>query len=195
MKSEPRLATLLSAALCLAALGATGCECWKQYYQSPSSLPLGAASDPVWQNQERNAEASDFVVYEHEFKPDTEWLNLGGEDHVKQLAARLLAGQETPVIVERSMSSPAPGTRFQYPVNPNPELDARRREIVVRSLAAMGIHDADQRVVVAPALVPGLTGNEAESTYYQAMGQGNGAFGARGFGGFGGFGGFMFRGF
>ena len=193
MKSEPRLATLLCAAICLGALGATGCECWKQYYQSPSSLPLGTASDPVWQNQERNAEASDFVVHEHEFQMDAEWLNLGGEDHVKQIAARLLGGQETPVIVERSMSSPAPGTKYQYPVNPNPELDARRREIIVRSLAAMGIQDADQRVVVAPALTPGITGNEAENIYYQGLGtQGYGATGMRGLGGFGGF---MFRGF
>lgn len=190
MKSEPRLATLLYAAICLGALGATGCEGWKQYYRSPSSLPLGTASDPVWQNQERNAEMSDFVVYEHEFQLDTEWLNLGGEDHVKQIAARLQGGQEATVLVERSMSSPAPGTKFQYPVNPNPELDARRRDIIVRSLAAMGIQDADQRVVVAPALTPGITGNEAEANYYQGLG--NQGYGASGRGGFGGF---MFRGF
>ena len=41
----------------------------------------------------------------------------------------------------------------------------RRREIVVQSLVAMGVTDAEQRVVVAPAYVPGITSNEAESAY------------------------------
>ena len=141
-------------------------------------------SDPVWQAQETNAEHADFVIYQHEFKRDNEMLNLGGEDHVKQIAARLLSGHEAMVVIERSMASTAPGSEFQYPVNPNPDLDLRRREIVVRSLAAMGIPDAETRVLVAPSFSQGLTGPEAEASYYQGMRSG----GYRGLsGGFGGF--------
>ena len=169
-----------------------GCQsqAWRQFYQPPPPQPLGALSDPIWQNQEANAEMSDFVVYQHEFQKDTEWLNTNGEDHVKQIAARLMEGQDAQVVVERSNTSVRAETEFQYPVHPNPELDLRRREILVRSLAAMGIADAEARVVVAPALAQGITGNEAEAAY--GAGLSGSDYGAGGTGG--GFGGFMFGG-
>ncbi len=169
-----------------------GCQ-WRQYYAPPSPQPLGTLSDPVWQNQESNAEMADFIIYEHEFQRDAEWLNTAGEDHVKQIAARLLGGQDARVVVERSMSSARDETEFGYPVHPNPELDLRRRDIIVRSLAAMGISDADERVLVAPSFAQGITGNEAEAAY--RTGLTGGTFGAPGIGRFGGFGGFMFGGF
>ena len=185
-----------SAALsaCFIVLLLAGCECssWRQYYQPPVAQPLGTLSDPIWQNQEANAERSDFVVHQHEFQKNAEWLNTGGEDHVKQIAARLLTGQEAQVIVERSTTSARDDTEFQYPVHPDPELDMRRREIIVRSLTAMGIADADNRVVVAPAFAQGMTGNEAEAAYHSGL-SGSG-YGSSGMGGFGGFGGFMFSG-
>ncbi len=192
MKSENGSAKMFAAVACVAVMSIAGCSSkWHQFYQPPPPpAPLGALSDPIWQNQEANAEPSEFVVYQHEFKKDAQWLNTGGEDHVKQIAARLLSGQEAAVIVERSMMSPQEGAENPYPVHPNPELDMRRREIVARCLVAMGIEDAEQRVVVAPAFAQGITGNEAEVVYRNGLG--GAGFGAPGVGGGGGFGGFMF---
>ncbi len=194
-KSAYHLAKGCMAAACLIILVAGGCQgpAWRNYYASPPAAPLGSLSDPVWQNQEINAEHSDFVIHDHEFELNPDRLNTGGEDHVKQIAARLLEGQDATVVVERSMSSPRPDTEHQYPVHPNPELDMRRRDIIVRSLLAMGVSDADERVVVAPAFAQGITGNEAEAAY--GVGLSGGGFGGTGIGGFGGgFGGFSFRG-
>ena len=190
MNSETRWAKQSAVALCLTILFLAGCQSQSQRraYDPPPAAPLGSLSDPIWQNQELNAEMSDFVVHEHEFQGNTEVLNTGGEDHVKQIAARLLSGHDAQVVVERSMMSPRPDTEHQYPVHPNPELDMRRREIIVRALAAMGIPDADDRVLVAPAFAQGFTGNEAEAAY--ATGLGGSTYGDTGVGGFGGF---MFR--
>ena len=172
----------LAAAAAVALLLADGCQ-WSQPYQRPAA-PLGTISDSVWQRQEANAERCDFVVYEHEFQMETEILNTAGEDHVKQIAMRLASGQDAQVLVERSQSSARAETAYQFRVHPNPELDMRRREIVVRSLTAMGIPDADLRVVVAPSPVPTYKAGEAAASYGEA--------GDSGFGGLGGFGGFFF---
>jgi len=181
------------ACLMILAAGCQGPAGWRDYYVPPPAAPLGALSDPIWQTQEISAEHSDFVIHEHEFELEPDRLNTAGEDHVKQIAVRLLGGQDAMVVVERSMSSSRPDTEHEYPVHPNPELDMRRRDIIVRSLLAMGVNDADQRVVVAPAFAQGYTGNEAEAAY--GSGLSGGAFGGSGAGGFGGgFGGFMFRG-
>lgn len=174
-------AAVAAAALCIAA----GCQThWKDFYQRPSAQPLGTLIDPVWRNQEINAERSDFVVHEHEFAANSEILNTAGEDHVKQIAARLAAGHDAQVLIERGRSSARPDTKYQYRVHPDPELDLRRREIVVRSLLAMGISDADVRTLVAPALAPEYRAGEAATLYnvdaISPMG---------GIGGFGGFGG------
>lgn len=194
MTSGNRLSRAFAAIACLLVLVAAGCEsgpCGSRAGR-PSPASLGALSDPIWQNQEVNAEHSDFVVHQHEFTRDAEWLNTAGEDHVKQIAVRLLSGQDARVVVERGMMSARADTEFQYPVHPDPQLDMRRREVVVRSLAAMGVRDADERVMVAPDIAQGITGNEAEAAY--ARGLSSGTYGAPGLGGLGGFGGFMFRG-
>jgi hypothetical protein len=189
MKIKRGLFEILAVATILTALVTTGCGRWKCFYEQPSVSPLGSQSDEVWKNQEANAEVSDFVVYQHEFQRDSEKLNTDGEDHVKQIADRLLRGQDAPVVVERSNTSVREDTVYGYPVHVNPELDMRRREIIVRSLTAMGISDADQRVVVAPAYVPGLRGPEAEAAYRRGMTSYNeGSFGGFFFGGGSGFG-------
>jgi hypothetical protein len=153
------------------------------------------------QIQEENAEASKFVIYDHEFKlasaedgkmKGTYYLNEDGEDHVREIAANLREGVPYPVIVQRSRSSARPDTTYKYPVHHNVALDNQRREVVVKSLQAMGIENADEVVVVAPALAPGLDGFEAERAYRSSTarfraGQGFGGFlGGFGFGGFGG---------
>lgn len=149
--------------------------------------PQGALTDPIWIAQEENAEPSKFVLYQHEFVYNTARFNWAGEDHIKQIAARLHAGQNYPVLIERSMTSKLSGTEYKYPVHPNPELDMQRRAVVVQVLGAMGIPDAEQRVVVSPALTRGQEDLEAERSYGRSFGYGGG-YGGFG-GGFGGFGG------
>lgn len=158
----------------------------RQHYSAERVPALGQVSDTIWQDQEVNAEASKFVIYGHEFQRGIARLNLGGEDHVKQIAARLQEGVPFPVVIERSMNSPAP-SEHQYPVNPNPALDNERRTMVVAALRLMGVEDAEQRVVVAPAFSESATSQEAEAAYLRGLqnGRTNGNFGG-GFGGFGG---------
>ena len=88
-------------------------------------------------------------------------------------------------MVERSSMSARQNTEYQYPIHPNPALDLRRREIIVRSLTAMGIVDADNRVVVAPAFSQGYRAQEAEAAFQNGM-NGRGGFGGGMGGGFGG---------
>jgi hypothetical protein len=170
---------LAGAAGILLLVVAAGCP------QRPSVAPLGTLSDPVWENQEANAERSDFVVHEHEFIDNGEFLNTAGEDHVKQIAARIASGQDAQVLVERTRNFARPDTEYKYRVHTNPEMDMRRREIVVRALAAMKISDADARVVIAPDLAPEYrAGERAASDYGDTLGnQGNRAGGAAGAGG------------
>ncbi|MCH5374665.1 MAG: hypothetical protein JJ992_11875 [Planctomycetes bacterium] len=148
----------IAAILALILLTSSGCGSWKQFRRQPEA-PLGTISDDIWQRQEHNAEASDFVIYQHEFKLDEIRLNRAGEDHVKEIADRLLDGQDFPVVVERSMTTPREDSEYKYPVNPNPELDMTRCEVVVRALVALGVNDADERVVVAPRLCDRLQGD------------------------------------
>jgi len=197
MKSMNTIAKVASMALCAVVIVASGCRGGKSarwFYQSPPPpMMLGAQSDEIWMKQEVNAEASDFVLYQHEFEKDGARLNMGGEDHLKQIAGRLLEGHDFPVIIERSMTTERENTEYHYPVHPNPELDMQRHEVVVRLLTAMGVPEVELRVVVSPALTAGFKATESESDYVnslsgQGSGDGFGSFG--GFGGMGGYGGF-----
>lgn len=172
----------------LAAAGGWGRGRWG----APSGpAPLGTLSNQFWRLQEHNAEASDFVVYEHEWEMDGTRLNWQGEDHVKQIAARLHAGVHYPVLVERCRHARRQSDRYKYPVHLNPQLDMRRREVIVQALTTFGIAEADQRVVVSPALTEGLTSPEAERAYLRGLNMdtyGTGFGGGSGGGRFGGFG-------
>jgi len=181
--------TLLLAAL--VSLTAAGCVSFYRpgWFSAVGTVPApqGALTDPIWIGMEENAEPSKFVLYQHEFVYNTARFNWAGEDHIKQIAARLHAGQNYPVIIERSTTSKLAGTEYKYPVHPNPELDMQRRAVTVQVLLAMGIAEADQKVIVSPALVRGQEDLEAERSYSRSFGYGggNGGFGG-GFGGFGG---------
>ncbi len=156
---------------------------------------LGALSDPVFQNMEINAEASDFVVYDHEFIGDTVRLNYDGQDHVKQIAARMRHGSTFPVIVERSFSSPIPDDPYNFPIHPSPELDNRRRLVIVKALQVMGIQNADDFVTVAPALAWPMDHNDTRRAHRNIdtrNGYGAGGYGGMGGMGFGGLGMFGF---
>ena len=185
MKSKPVTAVCILAAFVTVLAG--GCQGRKQFSSQHAATPLGAISDSVWQTQELNAEMADFIVYQHEFTGDSEFLNTAGEDHVKQIASRLASGQDAKVVIERSFQSERKDTEYQYPIHPNAELDLRRRDIIARSLVMMGIHDAEERVLVAPSFAQGMVGPEAEAAYRNGMGSSN-------TGSTGGFGGFFFGG-
>lgn len=182
-------ARLMPVATCgLLALLTVGCCKDKCAYMQPlEPAPLGTISDQVWRAQETNAEASDFVIHEHEFNGNTSRLNSAGESHVRQVAARM---DETPfpVIIELSSMSRREGTKHGFPVHGDPELDKRRRELIVHTLTALGAQDVDNRVIVGPALAPGFEQSEAETAYYQGIngGSNSGGGGGRGRGGFGG---------
>lgn len=184
MHAKKLIRRLLAAAAGTAVVATLGCcTNWTDYYQRPVARPLGSISDSVWRKQEANAERSDFVVHLHEFQSESPILNTDGEDHVKQIAHRLSNGHEAQVIVERSRNAARPDTLYRYRVHPDPDLDMRRRDVVVKSLVAMGIADADSRVVVAPALAPNYRAGERAATYdYDQTEAGGGNFGGFFFG-------------
>ena len=133
-------------------------------------FPLGQVTDSFWETQQTNAEASDFVFYDHEFVGETEELAPGGKKHLVQVALRL-PQVPFPIVVEQSA------------YNRKPQLDRKRRQVIVNDLTRLGLDlDAvDQRVVIAPAFAPGITAMEGESAYYRTLDSG-------GFGGGGGVG-------
>jgi len=147
--------------------------------------PVGTISDPIWQQQEANAEASDFVVREHEFVGNTARMNPAGEDHVKQIAVRV---GDTPysVIVEISSMTPREDDIYGYPIHNDAELDMKRRDVVVHALEEMGVKDADQRVVISHQLTPGYQFFEAQQAYGRAFSGRSGRGGGGGRGGNGG---------
>jgi hypothetical protein len=77
-------------------------------------------------------------------------------------------------------------------VHNNEELDLQRRQFIVQALSEMGVSNAEDRVVVSPALTPGFESFEGERAYNvgfsRGFGGGGGGFGGGGGGG-GGFGG------
>lgn len=167
--------------------------------ETPPPVTLGTYVDAPLRIQEENAEASKYVIYQHEFKLNQSEqgdvlnglrLNEDGEDHVRRIAENLRRGVPYQVIIERSRTSERADTRYGYPVHYDPQLDNRRRLVVVNALIAMGIENADELVVVSPAYAEGLTGREAERAYRRGLGfQGQGGgYGGSGGGFSGGFG-------
>jgi len=201
--SSPRAATrgLCVAGLLLALItSGSGCQHWSNWkartsawwnrnrgLSVPETLPLGSTNRAHYHTMQTNAEAADFILHRHDFVGSTADLTPAGRDRILEIAARARSAP-FPVLIERSWH------------NSNPELDAHRRSIIVQVLGDLGIPEADQRVIVAPAYGPGITSQEAELDFYQntySRGLGGG-FGGGGFGnnaaGFGGFGGAGFGG-
>ena len=114
-----------------------------------------------------------------------------GQDHLWQIAQRIQqvlydGSMEAPyvanryrVIVERSQTSKYWRTKHRYPVHFNDELDEVRRRMVVDALAAYGIPNANQMVVIAPAFPEGQSGQEASSAYQRAFNSGGSGGGGR----------------
>ena len=173
--------------LCLFA----GCQNEMRVAEAPHARPVGSVSDEIFRQQEDNAEAAKFVIYQHEFelnKPEWELrvdepytgpergFRLGprGQDHVRQIARMLKSGITYPVIVERNNTTGRPQTQHKFAVHYGDQLDAARRDIVVRALQAMDVHNADSLVVVAPAFSPGINSDEAAQAWQSAFGAGRG---------------------
>jgi len=192
MSIQPKIAYL--PAIALAAMLVSGCHHSEKHAQIPydSVAPLGTISDDIWQKQEENGEASDFVIHESEFVGTTAKLNAAGEDHIKQIAVRMIS-TPFPVVIEPSSMSVKESDEYKYPINGNDDLDMHRRNVIVKLLHAMNVQDADERVVVSPAFTPGFEGFEAYRTYtngFRNRGNGGGgSFGGFGGGGLGGIGG------
>jgi hypothetical protein len=144
--------------------------------------PLGTLVDPAFMDQEMNAEASDFVIYQHEWNGETATMNDRGLEHLKRIYERAPM-VPFPILIEPTNMAVDPNTRHQYPVNGNHALDMERRGAIVQALTGMGFGEAAERVYVANALTPGFQGFEAENAYSRGFNN-NGGFGN--FGGFGG---------
>ena len=170
-RSQAMLALALAAGLLL-----PGCAAKREGgppYDRP--FPLGAVTDAHWETQQTNAEAADFIFYDHEFTGDTAELAPGAKRHLEEVALRL-EHVPFPIVVEQSEH------------NAKPELDQKRRQTIIESLARMGIVNIEDRVAVASAFAEGFTGMEGEQAYYRGLSnrfnQGGGI--GRRFGGFGG---------
>ena len=137
-------------------------------------FPVGQATDSFWETQQTNAEAADFIFYDHEFSGETANLAPGAKRHLEEVALRL-PHVPFPVVIEQSM------------FNAKPELDLARRQSIVMQLARLGVTNAEERVVVANAFAEGFTAIEGERAYYQGIiGGGFGGGAGRRFGGTGG---------
>lgn len=135
-------------------------------------FPIGQVTDAHWETQQANAEAADFVFYEHEFVKDSAELAPGAKRHLESVAMRL-EHVPFPVVIEA------------IPYGKAPQLDAERRRTIVEALARMGMPNVESRVVIGAAFPAGRTSVEAEATYYQGILL-NGMGGGMGGGGMGG---------
>lgn len=167
---------------CLLLMGCQSCppRCQGDGPAYDRPFPQGQVTDAHWETQETNAQASDFILYDHEFVDNTAQLTPLGEKHLQQIAMRLNY-VPFPVVVEQSVD------------NKNRQLDASRRMAVLDRLARLGLGKIDQRVIVAPAIAEGITAIEGEAAYYSTIQAGSGnnqnSMGSRSFGSFGSFGG------
>lgn len=170
--------------LCLIVwLTATGCHTTKVSHEAKMGpvydrpFPLGQVTDAHWETMQTNAEAADFIFYDHEFVGQTAELTPLGRKHLLSVALRL-EHVPFPIVVEES------------PRGENPQLDESRRQTIVNQLAQLGLDRQmiEARTVVAPAFSEGLSAIEGEAAYYRTLMDGN--YGAGSYGGLGrGFGG------
>lgn len=111
--------------------------------------------------------------YHAPIRPQGFRLTEAGLDHVRQIADVLrsfeFSDHPPSVVVERSETSKRWDTEHHYPVYQNEELDEARRMVVVGVLETLGVPDANEIVVIAPAFPMGLNAREASAAYQRAM--------------------------
>jgi hypothetical protein len=150
-------------------------------------LPIGQATDSFWETQQTNAEAADFIFYDHEFKRQT----TGNHEETAQLGP--LAKKKLEQVALRLEHVPFPVVIEQFPrdhdLAKNHQkglVEEARRKTIVEQLNRLGITNADERVVISNAFPEGYTGIEGERTYFNIIGGGFGGGAGRRFGGTGG---------
>lgn len=164
--------------LLLGALTAAGCRTTGTVGPAVDRpFPVGQVSDAFWETQQTNAEAADFIFFDHEFVDDTAELAPGAKKKLMSVALRL-EHVPFPITIEESLH------------NARPALDEARRRMVVEQLARMGIPQAERRVVIASALAEGITAVEGEANYYRVI---SGSIYEGGYGRGGGYGGGLYR--
>ena len=121
-------------------------------------FPLGQVTDAHWETMQTNAEAGDFIFYDHEFRGQTAELTPLGRKHLLSVALRL-RHVPFPVVVE------------ELPDEKDPALDQARRDAIVNLLAELGHprEEIEARVIVAPSFTAGLSAVEGEAAYYRTL--------------------------
>ncbi len=122
-------------------------------------FPIGQVPDAFWETQQTNAEAADFVFYDHEFVAETAEFTPGAKRHLESVALRMEHGP-FPIVIEMSTH------------DAKRELDQTRRVAIVEQLARMGVPNSADRVIIAPAFAEGFTAVEAERAYSATIGSG-----------------------
>src|SRR6476620_11868323 len=170
--------------LSLVTLTASGCA-WpyfgKKSYGGPPygpphdrPFPLGQVTDAHWETQQTNAEAADFIFYDHEFRYDptthqeTAELAPRAKKKLEQVALRLEHVPFAIVIEELPRDHDAAKSHQKKLV------EEARRKTVVEQLNRMGVTNADERVVISNAFPEGFTGIEGERSYFNII---SGGFG------------------
>ena len=143
----------LGVSLGLAVTGLCGGCGWNAAAHTPycaEAYPLGTLNQAHYEAMHAKGRAAAFILHQNDFLGSTSELSPAGKDHVLEIvnSARTVP---FPVLIERSDN------------NANPSLDERRRASVAQVLADLGIADAQQRTIVAPAAEKGLSSAEAEA--------------------------------
>lgn len=160
---------------CLLAGGCLHHQAGRQGPEHDRPFPLGQVTDAHWETMQTNAEAADFIFFDHEFVGDTAELAPGAKRHLEQVALRL-EHAPFPVVIEQSLH------------DERPQLDQLRRQVIVEQLGRLGVPEAENRVVVASAFAEGFTAVEGERAYQGVISRqfGRGGGMGRRFGGTGG---------
>lgn len=158
VRSIPKYLPLLAGCLLAVGCHANPWASREQPFVSPHDrpFPLGQVTDAHWETQQTNAEAADFIFYDHEFEGTTARLTPGGRKHLLQVALRL-EHVPFPIVIEET-----PGERAG-------QLDLARRREVIGQLAQLGVQPVEPRVVIGPAFAEGLTAMEGEAAYYSTL--------------------------
>ena len=150
-------------------------------------FPVGQVTDSFWETQQTNAEAADFIFYDHEFKRQT----TGNHEETAQLSP--LAKKKLEQVAMRLEHVPFPVVIESFPRDHDAAknhqkglVENARRKTVVEQLNRIGITNADERVIVANAFPEGITGVEGEQSYFNIISGGFGGGVGRRFGGTGG---------
>lgn len=149
-------------------------------------LPLGQVTDSHWETQQTNAEAADFLFYDHEFRYDTakhvETAQLSplGKKHLVEVARRL-EHVPFPVVIEE-----LPRNHDDAKNHEKGLFEVARHKTIVEELNKLGVTNADSRVIVANSSAEGFTGVEGERAYWNVISGGFGGGAGRRFGGTGG---------